>query len=315
MNLPPMSESLGVWLATDTYDGYGDAKTISATTLLKSTRQIVLSRRVDAEIATPNINSLIASRIGTAIHAAIESAWVSGTLPKALEALGLPSRRYVVNPENPSPEGKVDVYVERRFSREIDGWTVTGQADIIIAGQLHDVKTTKSFNVENKLSYNSWKMQGSIYRWLKPEVIKDDSVIIECIVLDWSAAGAASSPNYPQQQWCSIQLELMPLEQTELFIRAKLADIKTYLDSDEKLIPECTDEDLWRDPPRFAYYANPAAAGRSTKNFDTLAEANQYLASKGKGRVDVRLGKVKACHYCPAASICTQRLRYLDEQL
>lgn len=313
MNFPPMSESLGVWLATDTYDGYGDERTISATTLLKSVRQIVLSRRVDPALAIPNINSLIASRIGTAIHAAIESAWVSDTLPKALEALGLPSHRYVVNPVSPSEEGKVDVYIEQRYTREIDGWTVTGQADLIIAGQLHDVKTTKAFTVEKKLAHDNWKMQGSIYRWLKPEVIEDDSVIIECLVLDWSAVGAASSPDYPQQQWSSIRLGLMPLPQTESFIRTKLADIKTYLDADEKDIPECTDEDLWRDPPKYAYYANPLAAGRSTKNFDSPAEAYSYLATKGKGKVEVRMGKARACAYCPAASICSQRLRYLDE--
>ena len=74
MLLPNMSESLGVWLATETYSGKGCERTISATELLKSTRQIVLSRRVDEAQATPNINSLIASRIGVAIHDAIERA-------------------------------------------------------------------------------------------------------------------------------------------------------------------------------------------------------------------------------------------------
>lgn len=313
MLFPNMSESLGVWLATDDYTGEEGERTISATTLLKSTRQIVLSRRVDTALATPNLNSLIASRIGQAIHAAIEKAWVGPSLTKALEAMGLPAHRYIVNPTGPVPEGMLAVYVEQRTSREIDGWTVTGQFDIVIVGLLHDVKSTKGFVIQKRLHDEKWKMQGSIYRWLNPEVIYDDSVVIECVVLDWTAADAASSPEYPQQQWVSLRLQLKSIHETELFVRRKLAEITKHLDTPEPELPECTDEDLWREAPKYAYYANPEATGRSTKNFDSLHEANMFLAEKGKGKVVTRPGKVKACAYCSAAPLCTQRLRYLNE--
>lgn len=313
MLLPNMSESLGVWLATDNYSGGGGDRTISATTLLKSTRQIVLDRRVDSAQATPNINSLIASRIGVAIHDAIERAWVGPGLISALEALGLPARHYIVNPTGPVPEGMLAVYVEQRIEKEIDGWIITGQYDIVIVGQLHDVKTTKSYVIQKRLNDKKWAMQGSIYRWLNPEVITDDSVVIECVVLDWTAAGAAASPEYPQQQWVSIRLKLTTLQETESFIRQKLTEITKHLDTPEAELPECTDEELWREGPSYAYFANPEATGRSTKNFESLHDANMYLAEKGKGRVDTRPGKVKACAYCSAASLCTQRLRYLNE--
>ena len=313
MLLPNMSESLGVWLATETYTGKGCDKTISATELLKSTRQIVLSRRVDPVLATPNINSLIASRIGVAIHDAIERAWTGPSLVKALEALGLPADRYIVNPTGPVPEGMLAVYVEQRVEKILDGWIITGQYDIVIVGQLHDVKSTKSFVLQKQLNDKKWAMQGSIYRWLNPEVITDDSVVIECVVLDWSAAGAASSPDYPQQQWVSIRLKLKSIQETESFLRTKLAEITTHLNTPEPDLPECTDEELWRDAPTYAYFTNPEATGRSTKNFDSLHDANMHLAAKGKGRIDIRPGKAKACAYCPAASLCTQRLRYLNE--
>jgi hypothetical protein len=313
MLLPNMSESLGVWLATDNYSGGGGDRTISATTLLKSTRQIVLERRVDSAQAIPSINSLIASRIGVAIHNAIEQAWIGPGLTKALEALGLPAHKYIVNPTGLVPEGMLAVHVEQRVEKEIDGWIITGQYDIVIVGQLHDVKSTKSYVIQKRLNDTKWAMQGSIYRWLNPEVITDDSVVIECVVLDWSAAGAAASPEYPQQQWVSIRLKLSSLQETESFIRQKLTDITKHLDSPEADLPECTDEELWREGPSYAYFANPEATGRSTKNFDSLHDANMYLAEKGKGRVDTRPGKVKACAYCSAASLCTQRLRYLNE--
>lgn len=313
MLLPNMSESLGVWLATETYSGTGGERTISATELLKSVRQIVLSRRVDSAQVTPNLNSLIASRIGVAIHDAIRLSWVNPTRIKALEALGLPAHKYVVNPEGPVPDGMIDVRTEQRTDKVIDGWTVSGEYDLVIAGQLMDTKTTKGFVIQKRLHDAKWMMQGSIYRWLNPEVITDDSVVIECIVLDWTAAAARAAPEYPQQQWVGLRLTLKSIQETESFIRTKLEEITKHLDTPEPQLPECTDEDLWRSEPSYAYYANPDATGRCTKKFDTLHDANMHLAEKGKGRVDTRPGEVKACAYCSAAVLCTQRLRYLDE--
>lgn len=313
MIFPNMSESLGVWLATDNYSGGGDDRTISATDFLKSVRQYVLARRVDSAQAIPNLNSLTASRIGVAIHDAIERAWTGPGLVKALGALGLPAHRYIVNPTGPVPDGMLAVYVEQRVEKVLDGWTITGQYDIVIVGQLYDVKSTKSYVIQKRLNDIKWAMQGSIYRWLNPEVITDDSVVIECVVLDWTAAGAASSPEYPQQQWVSIRLTLKSIQETESFLRTKLAQITKHLDTPEPELPECTDEELWREGPSYAYFANPDAVGRSSKNFDSLHDANMHLADKGKGRIDTRPGKAKACAYCSAAVLCTQRLRYLNE--
>lgn len=313
MNYPPMSESLGVWLATDNYSGGGDAKTLSATDMLKSVRQIVLGRRVDTAQAIPNVNSLIASRIGQAIHDAIERAWVGPGLTKALEALGLPAHRYIVNSKGPVPDGMLAVYVEQRVERILGDWTITGQYDIVICGQLHDVKSTKSYVIQKRLHDVKWAMQGSIYRWLNPEVITDDSVVIECVVLDWAASNAAASPEYPQQQWLSIRLQLKSAQETESFLRTKLNEITRHLNSDEADIPECTDEDLWRGDTEYAYYANPEATGRCSKKFDNKHDAIKHMSEKGKGRIDDRPGKPKACAYCSAAPLCTQRLRYLNE--
>lgn len=313
MILPNMSESLGVWLATDNYSGGGDAKTISATDFQRSVRQFVLGRRVDPALATPNLNSLLASRIGQAIHDAIERSWTGPGLVKALEALGLPAHRYIVNPTGPVPDGMLAVYVEQRTEKVLDGWTITGQYDIIICGQLHDVKSSKSYVIQKRLHDTKWAMQGSIYRWLNPEVITDDSVVIECVVLDWTAAGATASPEYPQQQWVSIRLKLKSIQETESFLRTKLAQITKHLNTPEPELPECTDEDLWRGDTEFAYYANPDATGRCSKKFDNKHDAIKHMSEKGKGRIDDRPGKPKACTYCPAAPLCTQRLRYLNE--
>ena len=66
---------LQVWLANDEYDRVADAKYISATQILKPTRQTILSRRLP-EI-TSDISDYLAASSGTAIHNDIEHSWES----------------------------------------------------------------------------------------------------------------------------------------------------------------------------------------------------------------------------------------------
>lgn len=103
----------------------------------------------------------------------------------------------------------------------------------------------------------------------------------------------------------------MSIEETEKWIVAKLTQVHNSKALPETKIPECTEEELWRSAPQHKYYADANnIAGRSTKNFDDLAEANAFLASKGKGVVITIPGEVKRCGYCDAYPICTQRMRY-----
>ena len=63
---------------------------------------------------------------------------------------------------------------------------------------------------------------------------------------------------------------------------------------------------LWRDNPTWKYYANPEST-KSQKNFDNEFDAKRHLAEKRKGVVRHVPGKVKACLYCSAFTICTQK--------
>jgi len=65
-NLPDYVKS---WLINDTYDY--EENVISATTLLKPTRQIILEMRHRDEIVQ-DVSELIASKFGTALHLSFE---------------------------------------------------------------------------------------------------------------------------------------------------------------------------------------------------------------------------------------------------
>lgn len=61
---------LAVWLGDDNYAYDSRPNVISVTTLLKSTRQIILSRRLPADTAnTQDVSERIASALGQALHA------------------------------------------------------------------------------------------------------------------------------------------------------------------------------------------------------------------------------------------------------
>ena len=103
----------------------------------------------------------------------------------------------------------------------------------------------------------------------------------------------------------------MSLADTNAWIRAKLAQIVKHYKTPEKELPECTPEELWMSDPKFKYYSDPTkTAGRSTRNFDTLAEAQAFMAEKGKGTIITVPGTPKRCDYCAAYPICTQKDKY-----
>ncbi len=311
-NIQAVPLSMQVFLATDHYDYNSNVNYISATSLIKPLRQLILGSRVNIEEAAVDITQMVASRVGTAIHDGIERAW-SGNYKKAMTDLGYPEsviNRIVINkPVDQITDGDIPIYFEQRLEKPINGYTVTGKFDFICEGTVEDFKTTSVYTYINSRSDDKYVLQGSIYRWLDPKLITSDQMAIQYIFTDWSAAKAKSDPKYPQLRTVRKAFELMPIQQAEKFIVDKLALIEKYKDADESEIPECTNEDLWRSEPVFKYYKNPEKLSRSTKNFDDKQSAYLYAAQQGVGIVLEKPGEVTACKYCSGFSLCTQKDR------
>lgn len=303
--------SLAVFLAVDHYDHDDDPRVISATTLIRPVRQVILSGRVPAEKATMDLIQLVNSRMGTAIHDGIERAWKHHH-PKAMELLGYPKRVRELVRINPEPEelqdGIIPIYLEQRESRQVGNYTISGKFDFIGDGRLEDFKSTSVFTAIHNTNDEKYSWQGSIYRWLNPQKITKDEMAIQFIFTDWSAGKARSDPKYPQQRLQQRIIPLKSLPETEAFIKRKVAQLEQYMDAPEKDLPPCTDEDLWRSEPVFKYYKNPSKMSRSTKNFDTLQEAQMRKAEDGHvGVIVEQPGQVTACKYCAAFPVCSQK--------
>ena len=311
-NLQNIPLSMAVFLATDTYDYIDDPNHISATSLLKPLRQIVLASRVPASDGVQDISSRVSSALGSAIHDGIERSWKQYKEPSML-ALGYPKRVVDLIRINPTEEETKDtdiipVYLEHRMFRSINGYNISGKCDFIGEGMVEDFKSTSVYTVIHNTKDDDYILQGSIYRWLAPKIITEDVMRINWIFTDWSKAKARSDKNYPQNRLVSKTFNLLSLQETERFIVNKLNLIKQYMNAPEEDIPECSDDELWRSDPRYKYYKNPAKTTRSTKNYDTKEEATlHYIRDGSVGLVKEVPGRVKACLYCPAFIACSQK--------
>lgn len=319
-NVGEVPLALAVFLASDFYDHSDDPTEISATTLLKPLRQIILPSRVPPGEGLVPLANMMKSRMGSAIHDAIEKSWTSN-YQAAMKALGFPNRvidRLAVNPEpHQLTEDVIPVYLEQRLKRKIvvDGrtWTVTGKFDFIGEGRVQDFKSTSVFTYMKQTNADKYSQQGSIYRWLDPKKITQDEMDIHYIFTDHKAAMVKSDPKYPPKSFHRQVYPLLGVTETEGFIRRKLQAIAAYWDAPEDEIPECDDDELWRSEPVFKFYAKGYQPGkRSTKNFDTRQAAVLFMSEKGgTGEIVEKPGEVTACKYCPAFAACTQKDRLI----
>lgn len=316
-NVTNVPLTLAVWAVNDKYDYVDDPAYYSVTSLLKPVRQIILQRRVDASTVSTDVEDYLARAMGTSIHDSIEKAWTEN-YQKNLAILGVKDNvisKFKINPE-PSElkDGDIPVYLEQRSVKEIDGYKIGGKFDFIMDGLLHDNKSTTTMKWTKGSSDEDYKLQGSLYRWLNQDKITEDYIRINFVFTDWSKLSAMKDPSYPQHRAMFRDIKLMSLPETEAWLSKKLSVITKYKNAPEPDLPECTDEELWRTPTKYKYFANPTAT-RSTKNFDSWTEAYKYqmVEKKGLGKIKIVPGEPRRCSYCSAASICSQCKRMLGE--
>jgi hypothetical protein len=315
-----ISLPLAVWLLHDDYDFINEPNYISATSLLKSTRQLVLSQRVLESDKEMDISFWIASRLGNAVHDSVEKAWTKSGAHQ-MKKLGYPEnviKKIAINPDQKYMELNPDtipVWIERRVIRQISvngvDYKIGGKFDMVLDGRLFDIKTTSVYSYLLGSKDADYAMQGGIYRWLNPELVTSDHVYIQFVFTDWQKMMAKRDDKYPQTRALEYPVALPDMATVEQFITHKLSQINRYKNSPDEEIPFCTDKELWRSETTYKYYADPAKTLRATKNFDDKSEAHAYMASKGgKGVIIVVPGEVKACDYCPAFSVCKQKDNY-----
>jgi len=310
-----LSLPLAVLFSHSDYDASSAEKTISATSIMKPLRSIILQMQNTEIQSQVDLVDMIPSVFGSAVHSFAEQAWrTPSTMRAALSAMGIPldtQKRVIVNPDL-TTEDIIPIYIERRTEKEIAGWTIRGKFDCCVDGKLADYKTTSVWATIFGSNDEDYKMQGSIYRWLNQDIVTADTISIEKIYTDWSATKARQDSKYPQCRAESIDIQLLSVQATKSWLSGRLVEIDKLLQLNQDQLPMCSNDELWSSDSKWKYYKKPGAA-RATKVYSTSDEANQRLATEGTGEVIHFPGQVKRCNYCNVQPICTQAQALINE--
>jgi hypothetical protein len=287
-----------LWIACKSdYDFTPDENTISTTTLLKSVRQIILGRRYKDSERVADFSDMTNLIMGSALHTSIE---------RALE----PERAKETAKELGYSESIIDkMVVEKRSTKEIEGFTISGKFDMVYDGTVCDIKSTKTWGYILG-DGDAYTKQMSIYRWLNQDLITEDIGYIFYIFTDWDKTKSLRDTSYPQSQIASKKFGLMSVGDTEDYIRNKIQLIKSHELTPDNDLPLCTPEERWEKKPQWKYYKNPSKMERATKVYKEPREAYERSAKEGGIVIEIK-GESTGCKYFSYSNLCNQ---YLDLQ-
>lgn len=281
---------IAIWLATNNYEYDTDDRVISATSLLKPLKAIHLARKYRENQKEVDVSDLSNLVMGSSIHAGIEEALEPSNIKKVAELLGY------------NPDKVLDnLVVEKRTKKEINGYVISGQFDMVYKGTVCDIKSTSTWKYILG-DGDDYVKQMSIYKWLNPELITSNSGWIFYIFTDWSKAESRRKSDYPQDRIQS--KEYMLDNSIEDYINKKTLALRALESVEDDKLPDCTPEERWEKKSVWKYYKG-TSRDRSTKNYDNPKEAYDAVAKGGGTVVEVK-GESTGCKYCSVQNLCKQ---------
>lgn len=260
-------------------DGYtkGDAD-ISVTGLIGPARIRILQQRY-ADKITEDVAERIWALLGQIAHGILERADIQG-------------------------------WNEQRLYMERYGWRISGQFDRTVLAEylLQDWKLTSTYSAKDGLKPDH-EAQSNIYRIMLREAgydVRQAQVVY--LFRDWQKSKAKNDPGYPQVPVLVADVPIWSDERVEAYIAERLA---AHGHAQHQL-PECTDEERWARPAKFALMKKGGV--RAVRLFDTQQEADAALAAaqaeakKGvEYLIEFRPGENIRCDsYCVVADFCDQ---------
>ena len=257
---------------------------ISTTQLIKPVRIVKYEKEYKYNI-TEDASDLIFSLVGQSVHHIIERAVADNDI------------------------------AERRLYCEINGWSLSGQFDLLTTKkELIDFKVTSAWSTLDALKNgkSEWEQQLNVLDYLAYKNQYDvDTLSIMAILRDWSKLKALTSTDYPKQQVVMIPIKRWTRKEQQNFIekRIKLHQLADSAKANNyEHIPVCTPKERWRKEDKYAIMKN----GRKTalRVLDNKNQVKQYLKDKklieGKGcTVVFRAGEDTRCkYYCNVNKFC-----------
>ena len=270
---------------------------LSTTTLIGPLRKAIYGMLQPESTEPQDVNFLLASAKGTAMHQGMTN---------ALTAYG---SGYVC---------------EQRIETEVDGWKISGEFDILTPDkQIKDLKFVSNYNLkklqedmlilqpgmsleemyEQTPTYFKYQAQLSVYYYLlnDPEVKPYASILF--MLNNGSDMGKFKVDS-------EVTFPLWPREATQEFIENRVAIIKQHLA--DGTLPLCSDSERGFSPSEYKLQRVSPTNGQLTtvrgSKFDNYTKFRKFVVAKGKlGDVEqITEAKYTLCNYCNYSSICTQ---------
>ena len=254
-------------------------KCLSATTLLKGTKEIILTHRHFDEI-TIDASDEVWAVFGSAVHLVLE-------------------------------HQEDEAFKEEPFEVEVNGWKVTGKVDRYDMRNetIEDWKTASVWKVLYQ-DFTDWHRQGLIYAWLlKQSGLNVRHIRFIALLKDHSKTDAKRRADYPQEPVYIYEFDVKDdeLENIAEFIKAKVTDVILESNHSDDDVAICSGSERWASESKWAVMKE----GRKTavKVCDTEAEAQNFITELEKDQdkhfVEERKGQDKKCiDYCPCAEFC-----------
>lgn len=200
-------------------------------------------------------------------------------------------------------ENKTENIYEKRWFMEIDKVKISGQLDAYYYnGVIQDYKLVSLYSVKDGVKPEYEQQLNCYAALLRHNKLKVTKLELVCILRDWSKGKARLDETIPQQQVLKLEVPLWSEEKALNFLTERVRLHKQA----NKQLPECTAEERWAVPDKYAVMAKKGAS-RSLKNHDSFAMAELHSTQVPGSFVELRPGKNNRCEdYCSVSSWCTQ---------
>ena len=253
-------------------------KRYSVTSLLKPTRQLLLTRRHNDEIEQ-DCADMIWMLFGQAVH-------------KLLEEKG----------------DAAELFKEEKLVVALDnGYTISGILDLynIDTGEVADYKTCSTWKVIYG-DYEDWRKQGLMYAWLlRKNNLPCKKVVFYALMKDWSKPDVRKKHDYPKQSCVRVEYDVTEesLAEIDRYIQDKMADVIANESVADEALPLCPAEDRWNTGTKYAVMKK----GRKTamRVCDSREDALVWREENGGDYIEERQGEDKRCKdYCSCCAFC-----------
>jgi hypothetical protein len=201
-----------------------------------------------------------------------------------------------------------DHLVEQYFKANIGGVSFSGICDLYEDAVVWDYKVTSAWSwVYKEDKMDDFSSQLNIYAWFYRNAGYPVTAAKICMILrDWVASKAKYDQSYPQSQVQVLPIKLMSHAEVQAMIGRRIAYYESLKDVPDEALPECTPEERWAKPPKYA--AMKKGVKKASRVMDTKEEIETWIKlNGGKFTIQEREGDMwKRCEYCRVKPFCHQ---------